>query len=392
MGELFYLAAGGILKGRVESILAMRTCQWMAHQGFNVTLAAPRSPAAEDAPEEGIFDHYGIAETFAVRLLPRLLAWRGVLSRAGNRALMTAAALAALVRLRDKEAPVFYTKSRIAMETVLLAAELRRRSPFTVFETHVFDGREGTARMLRRTGLVVANCRLVAKMIRDAGVPEERVLQVYNGPFAGGAAPSREEARRRLGIEGAAGIVMHLGKIPEKQLEFFFDLGGRIAGRGMELHHVGGNREILARAGRMLAARGLKNIRFHGFVPPVDAALYAGAADFLLCRYPGDWPRIEQATPAKVFDYLGWGRPILCSDNTALNEILTDEENCIFFPPDDPEDLGAKIAAWSGRAQEAEGMAERNRLLAAGLGWEARSRRIAERIGELRAAGGNREG
>jgi glycosyltransferase involved in cell wall biosynthesis len=392
MSELFYLAAGGILKGRVESILAMRTCQWMAHQGFRVTLAAPRSPAAEDAPEEGVFAHYGIEETFDVRLLPWRLAGSGVLSRSRNRAVMTAAALAALVRLRGKAAPVFYTKSRIAMETVLLAAEMRRRSPFTVFETHVFDGREGTARMLRRTGLVIANCRLVAKLIRDAGVPEERVLQVYNGPFAGGAAPAREEARRRLGIEHAARIVMHLGKIPERQLEFFFALGERIAGRGIELHLVGGNSGILARAGQMLAARGLKNIRFHGFVTPADAALYAGAADFLLCRYPGDWPRIEQATPAKVFDYLGWGRPILCSDNTALNEILTDEENCIFFSPDDPDDLAAKTAAWFERAEEAEGMAERNRLLAADLGWEGRSRRIAGRIGELRAAGGKREG
>ena len=58
--DLLYLAATGILKGRVEPILAMRTCQGMARQGFAVTLAAPRTPTAEDVAEGDIFRHYGM--------------------------------------------------------------------------------------------------------------------------------------------------------------------------------------------------------------------------------------------------------------------------------------------------------------------------------------------
>jgi len=39
--NVFYLASGDVLKGRVEPIIWMRTCEWLVRYGFNTTLFSP---------------------------------------------------------------------------------------------------------------------------------------------------------------------------------------------------------------------------------------------------------------------------------------------------------------------------------------------------------------
>jgi glycosyltransferase involved in cell wall biosynthesis len=41
-------------------------------------------------------------------------------------------------------------------------------------------------------------------------------------------------------------------------------------------------------------------------------------------------------SPLKLFEYMAWGKPILCSDLPVLREVIEDRRNGLLLPPDDP--------------------------------------------------------
>ena len=41
-------------------------------------------------------------------------------------------------------------------------------------------------------------------------------------------------------------------------------------------------------------------------------------------------------SPLKLFEYMSWGKPILCSDLPVLREVIEDGCNGLVLPPDDP--------------------------------------------------------
>ena len=128
------------------------------------------------------------------------------------------------------------------------------------------------------------------------------------------------------------------------------------------------------------AAEGVVNLRFHGFVAPSALGPYLSAADYLFCSYPDDQVNIEQATPAKYFDYMHVGKPVLCSDNTAIHEIWRHGRNCLFFEPENPDDLRDQLLVCRGDPELRQRMVERNLKLIAGLTWERRIGAILERL------------
>ena len=65
-GELLFLAPGDAAKGRVEPISWMRTCEAFADAGLAVTLKTLRVRRPDGVTADGLWDHYGIAETFRV--------------------------------------------------------------------------------------------------------------------------------------------------------------------------------------------------------------------------------------------------------------------------------------------------------------------------------------
>ena len=48
-------------------------------------------------------------------------------------------------------------------------------------------------------------------------------------------------------------------------------------------------------------------------------------------------------SPLKLFDYMAAGVPIVASDLPSIREVLTDGDNALLMPPDDPVALAATI-------------------------------------------------
>ena len=377
-----YLAPHDVLKGRVEPILYMRTCQWLAAAGRRVTLIAPYFYRRENIRLADVFEHFGVPPTFQLSVTPTLLSLKTSSLLWTRVNLLAAFSLRLFPYFLAGRVPIFFSKGQVCMQVVRAFERLTGRQTFKVFELHSLGSNPRLVRMLKDMDLIVANSRLLVSKLEALGIRAERVVQVYNPAFAQPVLIPKDAARQQLRIAADARLLTYSGKVTSGNLRFLVAVANRLKADGFEVHVVGGNPEVLRQA--QAAARGADNLRFHGFVPPSALGLYLSATDYLFCSYPDDQANIEQATPAKYFDYMHAGRPVLCSNNTAIREIWKHGENCLMFEPENPDDLREQLLFSQSRPEIRSRMVENNRRLIAGLTWERRIQTILDRLNTLR--------
>jgi len=181
---------------------------------------------------------------------------------------------------------------------------------------------------------------VLADMLVEQGVVRERIVVIPNGIDLGAfeLAPGRDDAKRRLGLDGRlvlgfAGFVRAWHGL-DQVIDFIAD-----ARRPELLLFVVGDgpaREALAQRAR---ERGVaEQVRFAGIVERKNIPAYLAAFDIAL--QPAATP---YASPLKLFEYLATGCAIVAPRQPNLEEVLTHEENALLFAAETPGALGAAI-------------------------------------------------
>jgi len=97
---------------------------------------------------------------------------------------------------------------------------------------------------------------------------------------------------------------------------------------------------------------------FTGQVPYTEAPKYINAMD--ICVAPFIAERGE-TSPAKVFDYLSCGRPVVASDIPSVRKFFEKSGGVLFTPPDDPGSLACNILGLLDNENLSKSMGERGR-------------------------------
>jgi glycosyltransferase involved in cell wall biosynthesis len=198
-------------------------------------------------------------------------------------------------------------------------------------------------------GITVAS-RFLERRFGGVLVPHVRDTEAWK---PGAVDPG--EARRWLGV-GSARVVMFLGT--PRGHKGVDDLAEAVASLGradVVLAVVGA--DPASAAARALAARG-PWVRCLGPVPIAELPRYLSAAHVVAV------PQRESSetrgqVPAKIFDAMALGRPIVSTRVSMIPEIL---EGCgVLVPPDDPPALAAAIARLLDHPGEAEALGARAR-------------------------------
>lgn len=230
----------------------------------------------------------------------------------------------------------------------------------------------------RGADYVLPVTRELAKFIEDAGVPEEQVVVIPNGVdqkrFAN--APSMEEAKRRLGLEGHL-VLGFTGFMRDWHgLDRVVELIADIT-REMPCHLllVG---DGPARAALEKKAAGLRvadKLTITGIVSRDVVANYIAAFDIAL--QPAVTP---YASPLKIFEYMALGRAIVAPAQRNIMELLTDGDNAVLFDPDNPIELGNSIRRLCAdpKLRQQLGQRARNALGARELTWHHNAERVVE--------------
>ncbi len=179
------------------------------------------------------------------------------------------------------------------------------------------------------------------------GIPAERVEVLPNPLPVLPALPDRDEARRRLGVDGAT--LAFAGRLTtQKSLEVALEALARNEGVSLLLAGDGDERAALEdRAGELGLDR---RVRFLGPQPRERVLELLRAADALLLS--SSWENF----PHTVVESLAVGTPVLASAAGGVVEVVEDGRNGLLVPPGDAEALAGAIGRFFGDAQLRESL------------------------------------
>ncbi|HYI10001.1 MAG TPA: glycosyltransferase family 4 protein [Thermoanaerobaculia bacterium] len=157
----------------------------------------------------------------------------------------------------------------------------------------------------------------------------------------GGAIPTRDEARRRLGLPG--NVALFFGHVrPFKGLDIALRAWPMLQSDVTLL--VAGEAWWKGEAQYRELARGLENVRFDfRFIPDSEIATYFAACDVVLAPY-----RIE-AQSGVALTAFHFARPVIATTVGGLPEIIEEGENGLLVPPEDPAALAKAVDAFFAR-------------------------------------------
>jgi glycosyltransferase involved in cell wall biosynthesis len=246
----------------------------------------------------------------------------------------------------------------------------------------------------RAADFVLPVTHVIGRMMKDAGVRDDRIVVIPNGvnPEFAAARDKREEMRRRLGLEGRT-VLGFTGFIRawhglDTAIDFLAD-----SGHELNLHLlVIGDGPARIPLEEQARARGVADrVRFLGIISREELAPYISAFDIAL--QPSVVPH---ASPLKIFEYMALGKAIVAPDTPNIREILVDGETALLFDPSEPAAFRASISRLCRDAAPRRriGDAAGEEIWKRGFTWENNAARVvdlfnrllAERSGSRRAA------
>lgn len=333
--RITYLSASTIPSRAANSVHVMKMCQAFAANGHEVTLYAQPGEACGD-----IFAYYGVRERFAVKLLRLqhlrqlgnyLFSWRIRREVGGGPMpdLFYGRHLMSLLLLSGKKRPLCYEVHDVPSSrfNVWLEARLFRKRNFA--------------------RLVCISAALRDEYLRRCpGLSKEKLLVAHDGaddpgPEVGGDA-GVELKRGRSGLR-----LGYIGQLyAGKGMEIVSQLAARMP---EEVFHVVGGSDADIAAWKLKCS---DNVVFHGFVPHGKLGDYVRSLDVALAPFMsriavagggGDIARFT--SPLKLFEYMAYGKTIICSSLPVLREVLEDRRNAWLCSPERLDDWVAAIEA-----------------------------------------------
>jgi glycosyltransferase involved in cell wall biosynthesis len=246
-------------------------------------------------------------------------------------------------------------------------------------------------RGLQAADLIVAVSEPLRDQLREAGVPDDRILINPNGVDAerfdpGRLSGRREEIRRELALEPGellAGFVGTFG--PWHGAETLAEAICRLDepwSRRMRFLFIGDGDRRAATEKIVRDGGRADRVTFTGLLPQHETPAYLSACDLCVSPHvPNTDGTAFFGSPTKLFEYLATARPVLASDLGQIGEVLEHERNALLVPPGD---VGALV---DGLVRLAEDPALRQRLGDEGVkdartrfSWTAHVQRILDRL------------
>ncbi|HEX2122326.1 MAG TPA: glycosyltransferase family 4 protein, partial [Thermoanaerobaculia bacterium] len=191
--------------------------------------------------------------------------------------------------------------------------------------------------VLRRGDVLVVHAKSEAE--EAAGRVERPIVHAFLPVHEmGGAIPTREEARKQLGLRG--NVALSFGHVrPYKGVDIALRAWRMLAADVTLV--VAGEAWWKSEEEYRELARGLTNVRLDfRFIPDAEIATYFAAADVVLAPY-----RVE-AQSGVALTAFHFARPVIASTVGGLPEIIVEGENGLLIPPEDPAALARAVDAF----------------------------------------------
>ncbi|MBC7249760.1 MAG: glycosyltransferase family 4 protein [Anaerolineae bacterium] len=386
--KLLYIANARLPTEKAHGVQIMKMCEAFTQNGGEVELVAPfRVQSAQMRRVRNLWDYYGIRQRFKLTRLPaldlvfldRYLPDRLFYLPFYVQALTfgVCAVLYSLLRRAD----VLYSRDWMFFLLWLPWRWWRKRT--LVLEEHTFPHRGGWGARLhlavsRRVDRLVVITQRLKELYIAAGVPAARILVAPDGVDLARfeELPSKEEARRQLGLPLVSKVICYTGHLfAWKGVYTLVDAASRLPDALLLI--VGGMAQDREKLQQYLVERSIENVRLVPHIPPSEVPCFLAAADVLVLPSSAQQTiSREYTSPLKLFEYMASGTPIVATDLPSTREVLRDGRDAILVPPDDPEALAKGLRQVLERPDRGRQLAAQARRDVASFTWERRAARI----------------
>jgi glycosyltransferase involved in cell wall biosynthesis len=184
----------------------------------------------------------------------------------------------------------------------------------------------------RAARFVLPVTAVLGDMVRQAGVPAERIVVIPNGVDLARFPPRASKAEDAPVSLGFVGFVREW-----HGLDGVID-GMAVSSTACTLTIVGDGPARPALEAQAIRLGLQDRVIFTGVVPPEDVAGYVAGFDIAL------QPKATAyASPLKIFDYMAARCAIVAPDQPNIREVLTDDQTALLFPADQPGALWRTI-------------------------------------------------
>jgi glycosyltransferase involved in cell wall biosynthesis len=403
-GRLVYVGGFDFPTTQARGIQTLHTAHALARAGWGIRLLAQRPERSTGSVAEGLAG-FGLMAHAQLRVvsLPVARVDRLRFLEIHKRLAITnwsyaLACVADVLRLPVRPAAILTRDPRLAW-AFLLTKPLHRRP--VVYEVHeIFSTRsrenrsldpgeiQGVANRTRaledavfsQADLLLPLTHACAEIVEATWhVAPDRIMVVPDATTPpDGPLPPRDPAARTVVYagqlyrwKGVDTLLAAMARLPEAHL---LVLGGRGSPDDPDLV------ACQQRAGELGIA---DRVELRGFVPHAEVRRTIAGAGAAVLPLPDNLMARYFTSPLKLFDYMAAGAPIVASDLPTVGEVLTDGDNALLVPPEDPDALAAAIR----RLHVNPGLADRLRRTAyeqvRAYTWDTRAARIIEALGRL---------
>jgi len=262
----------------------------------------------------------------------------------GERRALDAAVASRVSRTIAEVHPDVVQTHHIKSHALVAAAPARRRIPWVAFH-HGYTTTDLKVRLynqidrwsLPRADAVVTTCAPFADALTKAGVDPRRISVLHNAAPEIQSHSDRAVARRSLGLEGAAAIVVAAGRLSrEKGHDVLVDACAALAELTSidPLLVIAGDGPERARLAARARQRGVR-LRLDGFQS--DLGPYYAAADVVAL------PSRSEGSPNVLLEAMAAGCPIVATSVGGVPEIAGGDAASL-VAPDRPLDLARALA------------------------------------------------
>lgn len=379
--QLVLVANARLPSQRAQSLQVAQVAAAFERAGVPTTLLHARrrdTPEPRDPAE--LWDYYGVpADARPRRVAVPCVDWIDLTPRALQYVPARLQELSFARNAARRVARDFATAWILSREIECARALVRAGRREVFLELHRVPGGRARRRWLleaaRGLAGIVAISGGVREDLAELGLDPASIVVEHDGfePRRFEGLPSREAARRELGIDREAPLVVYTGGLLAwKGVDLLVEAARRLP---KVRFLVAGGMDADVRELRSSAAE-LANLRLDGFQPPERVPLYLRAADVGVVPNRSR-PAISAryTSPLKVFEARAAGLPLVASDLPSLREVLN-EEQALFVAPDDAAALSRGLEAVLADAGLRRRMAEAQAAGAAQHGWDARAERL----------------
>ncbi|MEE4186273.1 MAG: glycosyltransferase family 4 protein [Gammaproteobacteria bacterium] len=249
------------------------------------------------------------------------------------------AAIGAWLTARVKRVPFVFELRDLWPESILAVGAMRGGFWLTRLERFV-------AYLYRQADLMVPVTQAFARVLRNEGVDEERIVVITNGiePGSHTLTRTREDVRNQWGIPGDAFVGGFIGTLGMAHAVATILESAELTRGDPSIHFViMGNGAERDQIKQLAAKKQLDNVTIVDGQPRQEALNVLGAVDASLVLLRNT-PLFRTVIPSKIFEAMEFGKPIILGvRGESADIVVAQSRSGVAITPESPAELSAQM-------------------------------------------------